>query len=229
MKLRIKITKEHDARFISHLEYARTINRALRRAKLPVAYSEGFNPHIKMSLASALGVGIASLSEYAEIELSEQVEPTYAMQVLNENLPEGIRVIDCDIIDKKADRKLMAMLASASYEIHVPYINKDEFIQAIEEYNNAEQLLFVKKSAPKKPEKKVDIKEYVSCISYDALQDGVKIAFDCKITPTGTLKAQDVLAALKLQYELSFDVLSCDMIRTALYKEDKQPLLNSYK
>ena len=62
MTLRLKITKEGDVRFISHLEYARTINRSLRRAKLPVAYSEGFNPHIKMSLASALGLSIASVS-----------------------------------------------------------------------------------------------------------------------------------------------------------------------
>ena len=60
MKLRMQITKERDIRFISHLEYIRTIERAIRRAKLPATYSEGFNPHMKFSLASALGVGFAS-------------------------------------------------------------------------------------------------------------------------------------------------------------------------
>ena len=54
MKLRLKITKDKSIRFISHLEYVRTIERAIRRAKLPAAYSEGFNPHLKFSLASAL-------------------------------------------------------------------------------------------------------------------------------------------------------------------------------
>ena len=54
MKLRMQITKDKDIRFISHLEYVRTIGRAIRRAKLPAAYSEGFNPHLKFSLASAL-------------------------------------------------------------------------------------------------------------------------------------------------------------------------------
>ena len=58
MKLRMQITKDKDIRFISHLEYVRTIGRAIRRAKLPAAYSEGFNPHLKFSLASALGVGV---------------------------------------------------------------------------------------------------------------------------------------------------------------------------
>ena len=51
MKLRMQITKDKDIRFISHLEYVRTIGRAIRRAKLPAAYSEGFNPHLKFSLA----------------------------------------------------------------------------------------------------------------------------------------------------------------------------------
>ena len=60
MKLRMQITKDKDIRFISHLEYVRTIGRAIRRAKLPAAYSEGFNPHLKFSLASALGVGVVS-------------------------------------------------------------------------------------------------------------------------------------------------------------------------
>ena len=71
MKLRMQITKDPEIRFISHLEYARTISRAIRRAKLPAAYSEGFNPHLKFSLASALGVGVVSYTEFVEIELAE--------------------------------------------------------------------------------------------------------------------------------------------------------------
>lgn len=71
MKLRLKITKDKSIRFISHLEYVRTIERAIRRAKLPAAYSEGFNPHLKFSLASALGVGVVSYAEFCEIELAE--------------------------------------------------------------------------------------------------------------------------------------------------------------
>lgn len=54
MKLRMQITKEKDIRFISHLEYVRTIERAIRRAKLPAAYSEGFNPHLKLDRKSVV-------------------------------------------------------------------------------------------------------------------------------------------------------------------------------
>lgn len=227
MKLRIQITKLGDVRFISHLEYARTLNRALRRAKLPVAYSEGFNPHIKMSLASALGVGIASLSEYAEIELAQEISPEQAMLALNHNLPPGIRVLACDVIDKKSDRKLMAMLAGATYEIKIPFYDQKAFIAAVDKYNALEQCVYTKKTSPKKPAKQVDVKAFVALLECAAIEDGMKVTFDCKITPLGTLKAYDILSVLKEIFTLDFEILACDVTRTALYKDGKQPLLTS--
>ena len=93
MKLRLQITKDREIRFISHLEYLRTIERAIRRAKLPVAYSEGFNPHMKFSLASALGVGVVSYAEFVEIIMAEPVDPIDAASLLAKSLPRGIRVV----------------------------------------------------------------------------------------------------------------------------------------
>ena len=66
-KLRLEITKGEEIRYISHLDYASAIERAIIRAKLPAAYSEGFNPHMKLSFASALAVGVTSQAEYMEI------------------------------------------------------------------------------------------------------------------------------------------------------------------
>lgn len=96
MKLRMQITKDKEIRFISHLEYIRTIERAIRRAKLPAAYSEGFNPHMKFSLASALGVGVVSYTEFVEIELTEPAEVAAAAMALSRALPRGIRVLAAD-------------------------------------------------------------------------------------------------------------------------------------
>ena len=91
MKLRMQITKEKEIRFISHLEYVRTIERAIRRAKLPAAYSEGFNPHLKFSLASALGVGVVSMAEFVEIELAEPMEVHEAVQSQRCGISDGKR------------------------------------------------------------------------------------------------------------------------------------------
>ena len=59
-KYRAEITKGEEVRYISHLDYAGVIQRAICRAHLPAAYSEGFNPHMKMAFASALAMGVTS-------------------------------------------------------------------------------------------------------------------------------------------------------------------------
>ncbi|MCQ2380956.1 MAG: TIGR03936 family radical SAM-associated protein, partial [Acidaminococcaceae bacterium] len=74
MKIRMQITKDADIRFVSHLDYLRAIERSIRRAELPVEYSSGFNPHLKFSLASALGVGIVSSAEFVEMEMAKDIE-----------------------------------------------------------------------------------------------------------------------------------------------------------
>ena len=226
MKLRVKITKEGDIRFISHLEYFRAINRAIRRARLPVAYSEGFNPHIRMSLASALGVGIASMSEYAEIDLEEEITPEEAKQLLNENLPQGLRVIDADVVSRK-ERKLMAQLEGATYTAIFETENSDRLKDAIKKYNELTEYLYKKSAAPGKKAKEIDIKEYVSEIYLNFSDANTEISFDAIITPTGTIKAFDILNVLK---ELIGDETlfkDADMTRTALYKNDKESLIGN--
>jgi radical SAM-linked protein len=69
MRLVIKYTKEERVKYISHLDFLRLVQRAIRRADIPVAYSQGFNPHPRLSFASALAVGVTSEGEYLDIYL----------------------------------------------------------------------------------------------------------------------------------------------------------------
>ena len=228
MKLRMQITKDRDIRFISHLEYVRTIERAIRRAKLPAAYSEGFNPHLKFSLASALGVGVVSYTEFVEIELAEPVEIEAAARALDKALPRGIRVLAADAVANNT-AALMAEAAGASYVVTLPY-DKD-ITEAVENYNDAVELLF-KKAAPKRKEKfkEIDVKFYIPEIAVE-LKDGKTIfSFECKITPTGSMKAVDLLNALNEAYDLELPVEMADIERHTLYKFTKRgkkvPMLN---
>jgi len=68
-KLLIKYTKEDRLKFISHLELIRVIERALRRGNIPLKFSEGFNPHPKISFAAPLSVGVSSQGEYMTVEV----------------------------------------------------------------------------------------------------------------------------------------------------------------
>ena len=220
MKLRMQITKDRDIRFISHLEYVRTIERAIRRAKLPAAYSEGFNPHLKFSLASALGVGVVSYTEFVEIELAEPVEIEAAARALDKALPRGIRVLAADAVANNT-AALMAEAAGASYVVTLPY-DKD-ITEAVANYNDAVELLF-KKAAPKRKEKfkEIDVKFYIPEIAVE-LKDGKTIfSFECKITPTGSMKAVDLLNALNEAYALELPVEMADIERHTLYKFTKR-------
>ena len=163
MKLRFQITKDKEIRFISHLEYVRTIGRAIRRAKLPAAYSQGFNPHMKYSLASALGVGVVSYAEFVELELTEPVHPLEAAEALKRALPRGIRVLAVDAVENHAPA-LMSVAGGAEYRVTLPWTG--DIGPAVEAFNLAERVIF-EKQAPKTKEKvkKIDVKFYISELS----------------------------------------------------------------
>ena len=228
MKLRMQITKDRDIRFISHLEYVRTIERAIRRAKLPAAYSEGFNPHLKFSLASALGVGVVSYTEFVEIELAEPVEIEAAARALDKALPRGIRVLAADAVANNT-AALMAEAAGASYVVTLPY-DKD-ITEVVANYNDAVELLF-KKAAPKRKEKfkEIDVKFYIPELAVELKDSKTIFSFECKITPTGSMKAVDLLNALNEAYGLELPVEMADIERHTLYKFTKRgkkvPMLN---
>ena len=119
MKLRALLTKGEEIRFISHLDYAALIERAIRRAKLPVAYSEGFNPHMKFSFASALAVGVTSEAEVMDVELSRPVAQPEAWDRLAAALPPGVRLGRLVPYEGKA-KSLMAAVDRAEYRVRVP-------------------------------------------------------------------------------------------------------------
>lgn len=116
MKLLLRFTKEPSVRFISHLDMQRLFQRALRRAKLPCAYSQGFNPHTLVSFAAALPVGVCSSAEYVEAVMERYVSPADAMTRLNAVLPMGVRVTAAGE-SKESDPALGGLLALAEYRL----------------------------------------------------------------------------------------------------------------
>ncbi|MBQ3274440.1 MAG: DUF2344 domain-containing protein [Christensenellaceae bacterium] len=116
MRTVIKYSRKGDTRYISHLDMQRAFARALRRSGLPVAYSEGYNPHIVMSFASPLSVGFATEGDYLEVKMAEDVEPGYIKDRLAAVMPEGISIITAGILPDTC-KKLMSLNAQADYRI----------------------------------------------------------------------------------------------------------------
>jgi radical SAM-linked protein len=115
-KYRLSFTKEAPVKYISHLDLSKLFHRAFRRAGLPVAYSEGFNPHPKISLASALRLGTTSSAEYLDVDLSEEIDPAEVRTRLQNATPAGIDIGEVQIIPQEAPAA-MALINAAAYHL----------------------------------------------------------------------------------------------------------------
>lgn len=143
MRLLLKFQKKEEVKFISHLDMQRLFQRALRRAKLPCAYSQGFNPHLLISFACALPVGVCSNAEYVEVQLEKFYHPSECIRRLNEVLPQGVKVINAVEPDEKYPNVGSVIIAS-EYTL-IPE-NVEDFSDKLKELLSRETIEIEKKT-----------------------------------------------------------------------------------
>jgi radical SAM-linked protein len=124
-RYRIRWTKEGRVRFVSARDLQSVWERALRRADLPIAYSEGFSPHAKVSFPDALSVGFVSTGEYAELTFVAPIRPDRDLAALSAALPEGMDVTTYLEVPDGAP-KLARMLPATLWEQIWPAVDADE-------------------------------------------------------------------------------------------------------
>lgn len=129
MKARVKFSKTGNLRFVGHLDLMRYFQRAIRRAQLPVAYSEGFSPHQILSFAAPLSVGLESLGEYFDMKLTEEAAEDFssdsAAERLNREMAEGIRIHSFLRIPDDA-KNCMSIVHAGDYQIRFEAENTGE-------------------------------------------------------------------------------------------------------
>ena len=116
-RLRIRYAKRGRLRFTSHRDFSRAFERAVFRARVPMAYSSGFNPHPRISYAGAAPTGSASEAEYLEIALAEVVDPAAIHASLAEALPDGLDVLE--VVESRGG-SLADLLEASRWQIDVP-------------------------------------------------------------------------------------------------------------
>lgn len=161
MKIRVKFSKHGAMKFIGHLDIMRYFQKAVRRAEIPIVFTEGFSPHMVMSFASPLGVGLESEGEYMDIEIKEPVSTKDALKRLNAVMAEGIRVEDFRQIPAEKASNAMALVAAADYLVRFRegYAPELDVKAAFTEFLNQESILIVKKT--KKSEKEMDLRPLI--------------------------------------------------------------------
>ena len=120
MKIRIKFRKYGIMKFIGHLDIMRYFQKAMRRADIDICYSAGFSPHMIMSFASPLGVGLTSDGEYLDIEIGNELSSEAAVKRLNRVMAEGVEVLSFQRIPEEKSANAMSLVAAADYECPFP-------------------------------------------------------------------------------------------------------------
>jgi radical SAM-linked protein len=119
--LRLRFSKVGRVRWTSHRDVARVWERALRKARLPVAYSAGFSPHPLLSFGLALPTGCESVAEYFDVALTEPVDPAVVIERLAPGLPVGIAILAAAPLAAGAV-SLQEAVSSCTWEIDVPAV-----------------------------------------------------------------------------------------------------------
>lgn len=131
MRQRVRFTKLGKVRFLSHRDIARVWERALRRAGVRVAYSEGFSPRPRLSFGLALSTGYESLGEYLDIDLADEVDPDALPNIVSPSLPEGMGAQVAIWIPAGTD-SLQQAVTSSSWRIELPDVAPAALSDAVE-------------------------------------------------------------------------------------------------
>ena len=168
LKARIKFRKYGSMKFIGHLDVMRFFQKVMRRADIPIAFSGGYSPHMIMSFAQPLGIGLTSDGEYLDIELTEPVDSKEAVTRMNAVSVEGIEILSMVQISEEKKASGMTITAASDYQVFLLESGKSSEIrkkiptgwkETWEKFLAQDHILVWKKT--KKSEKEVDIKPMI--------------------------------------------------------------------
>lgn len=184
---RLRFSKTGKLRFLSHHDLMRLFERAMRRSGLPLRMTEGYNPHPILSFPTALGLGIESLDEILEFELSAWNAPAKIEAQLGAQLPEGIRLIKVEAFARK-DRSAVEFV-----EYEARFASGTDPAAGAKAFLAKPELWIERKSD--KGSKKVELRRYVIAIVTEPGRALLRI----RITDQGTAKPEEVLRAIGIE------------------------------
>lgn len=211
--IRVRATFEKCGRatYISHLDLNRCMLRTFRRSRLPIWYTEGFNPHPYYSFALALSLGFESSCEILDFNLNEDIPYDEIKDKLNAVMPEGMRIV------KVAEQKQkITAIAKAEYSFSLVSDETDELFAAVQELIASPEILIEKKT--KKGLKTVDIKPDMEILTCNKAENSIDISM---YLPAGTQTNYNptlFIEALKKTTEIPFETKN--IRRTAILCAD---------
>ncbi len=190
-RVRLRYAKRGRLRFSSHRDFQRALERALRRAGVPMAYSAGFHPHPKISFANAAPTGTASEAEYVELGLADRCDPDELRHALDESLPDGLDVLE---VVEAAPGALADRLEASDWLVELPGADAEQVRAAVAAFL-AQEVVEVERLTKNGP-RALDARTPVESLTVEDAAEVPVLHLVCRhVTPT--VRPQEVLAGLE--------------------------------
>lgn len=216
----IKFSKIGYIKYISHLDLMRLFKRSFKRMGIKLEYSQGFNPHPKMSLAQPLSLGYESNGEILEFETIERINEDNILKTFNLVMPEGIEIIEFKET-KAAGKSLAAVTEFAEYRIKIPFKNTiDKGIEKIKDIDVADFMnqkeIICQKSNKKKILMDIDIKSMIKELAFNKNDTELKIYVKLDAGSLSNLSPELLIKAIGDYYKLDYDRSEVEIIRESI-------------
>lgn len=195
---RLKFKKVGNLQYISHLDLQRTFNRVIKRSGIPVWYTKGFNPHMKLVFSSPLSIGTESVCEYLDLSMQGEISCEEIMERLNKELTDELSIVDAYIASRN-----FSEIAWADYSCEIFTEGASEDMAASAEKMFKTSPYYMVKST-KSGDKEIDIVPLIKNINISYNGGLIKIKARLSATSTNFLNPQMLITAMKDR----FDILS---------------------
>jgi radical SAM-linked protein len=191
-KVRLRFAKSGDLRLVSHHDLLRCLERLLRRAGLPVALSQGFNPRPKAVFTLALALGIEGRREVLELDLAEPMEPAEVRRRLSAAAPPGLDFLEAEAVPPGRPAHAQAV----EYRLDVPADRRDAARAALARFLASTDWPSTRHRPDRGRDVVIDLRPFVLDARLDAAG---ALWFRMKITPNGSARPEELLDAVGLR------------------------------
>ena len=192
VRVRVRFAKDGDLRFTGHLDLQRLFERALRRSGLPLRYSQGFNPKVRLNLASALPLGFSSRAELLDFRLNGELDTAVVEQKLKSALPKDITVLNVAFVSNQLP-SLQSSLKASEYRISfLPEIDIPETARKLAVLLSQEVIPIHRRA------KSVDLKQLMLSAEWTPGPGAPELCLKMKSTPEANGRPDELLNLLGL-------------------------------
>lgn len=210
-RLRFRFSKKGPARFISHLDVARALERALNRSRIPLAYTQGYNPRPRMQFASALPLGFTSEGELADVWLGEEMDPAQARRQLAQTMPPGLVLHEVWEVPLSAPA-MQASTVEAAYVAEIDGADRRALQRRLRQFEAAESAMRERRG------KEYDLRPLVLDLALvEGEDDLLLLKMRLTLLPGETGRPDEVL------HQLGLDPLAQRVHRTEIILQEEQP------